>query len=208
MIKKTKVTEDHELKEKFVVDVNTPGHDARGSATPLFHRTRMDLIGREKGRCWISGLTAKELGAPLEAHHHPIERSFAERIDWSAFAKDCQAGMWGPYAKGFDWTGFFAGAVTIIAEDTGLPYLKIADPYLFVDNMLVNGMLLGKQFHTGPNEGTHYLPWPLMLAQKYLAEGFRFSSKEVIHHALPVDESGATSNKNEPETMPTGPSPE
>ena len=102
--KNTPVTDDHEQKDTIAVDVIVPGHDARGSATPLFHKTRLQLIEREKGKCWLSGMTAKQAGAPLEAHHYPVERCFAERWDWTRFSKDCQAGHWGPYAKAFDWT--------------------------------------------------------------------------------------------------------
>ncbi len=180
--KSTPVTSDHGLKETLKVDYNTPGHDPRGDATPLFRKTRQSLIEREKGRCWLSGMTAEESGAPLEAHHYPVERSFAERWDWVRFAKDCQAGQWGQGAKDFDWVNFFVGAEQITAEDTGLPYLKVSDPYLFVDNMLVNGRLLAKKYHTGLDEGVHTLPEPVFLAQKYLAEGYKFSDVEIIHH--------------------------
>lgn len=181
--KRTPVTDDHELKETLVVDYNTPGHDARGPATPLFHSTRLQLIARERGRCWLSGMTAAEAGAPLEAHHYPVERSFAEGWDWPRFAKDCQSGRFGQYAQGFDWVAFFVGAQTVIREDTGKPYVKVADPYLFTDNMLVNGMLLAKQFHTGPDQGKHTVPDSIWLAQGYLAEGFKFSDIEIIHHS-------------------------
>ena len=79
----------------IVVDVLLPGHAPR-KATALFERTRKLLIEREGARCFVSRMTAEELGAPLEAHHHPIERCFAEIINWSAFSEDCKAGHWGP----------------------------------------------------------------------------------------------------------------
>jgi hypothetical protein len=176
------VTQDHEQKDTLAIDVIEPGHDPRGGASPLFKRTRLALLEREHGRCWLSGMTAEESGHPLEAHHHPVERCFTERWDWPRFAADCKAGEWGVHAQAFDWDGFFAGSTTIIANDTGKPYVKVRDPYLFVDNMLVNGRLLAKQFHTTPNEGIHNLDGPRFLAEKYLAEGFKFSSIEVIHH--------------------------
>ncbi|MDB5777625.1 MAG: hypothetical protein JWP38_3758 [Herbaspirillum sp.] len=159
------VTEVHEEKNTFQVDVNIPGHDPRVS-TPLFHRSRLALIAREGGRCWISGMTAEEAGHPLEAHHHPIERSFATMIDWARFSKDCLAGMWGAHAQAFDWTSF-----------------DPADPYMFVDDMTVNGVLLAKQFHIGKDEGTHCLPYPVWVAQKYGIEGYKFSDVEIIHHS-------------------------
>lgn len=186
---KKPVTQDHELKETLTVDYNTPGHDPRGAATLLFTRTRLELIERERGRCWLTGMTAAESGAPLEAHHYPVERSFAEGWDWPRFAKDCQAGRFGPYAKSFDWVAFFVGSQTIQREDTGKPFVKVVDPYLFVDDMRVNGMLLAKKFHTGPDEGKHTLPDPVWLAQGYLAEGFKFSDFEVVHHSQEIEES-------------------
>jgi hypothetical protein len=172
------VTEIHEEKNTFQVDVNIPGHDARGAASALFVRTRKQLIEREAGRCWLSGLTAEQLGAPLEAHHYPIERCFAEGIDWVRFSNDAKFGHWGPYAQGFDWTKFFDGAAP---GATGC--LVPVDPYLFVDDMTVNGRLLGKQYHTGKDEGIHDLPEPVWLAQKYMVEGYKFSAVEVVHHA-------------------------
>jgi len=62
-------------------------------------------------------------------------------------------------------------------------FLKVADPYLFVDDMTVNGKLLAKQFHIGNDEGIHDLPMPVYLAQGWLVEGYKFSSIEIIHHA-------------------------
>lgn len=161
------VTELHEEKETLVVDINIPGHEAR-TTTALFVRTKKLLIEREGGRCFVSGQTAEESGHPLEAHHHPIERSMAEMIDWHLFAIDCKAGLWGVHAQAFDWNAFFA--------------CDPIDPYRFVDDMTVNGMLLAKQFHTGQDAGLHYLPFPLWIAQKYGKEGYQFSASEVIHH--------------------------
>ena len=185
--KRAAVTDDHEAKETLALDIYVPGHEARGSATPLFLRTRKELIARMRGRCWVSGMTAEESGHPLEAHHYPIERCFATAIDWPRFAKECQAGEWGPYAKAFDWVAFFVGCKTVVRADTGLPYVEVADPYLFVDDMTVNGRLLAKQFHIGKNEGVHGTTEPYLIAQKYLAEGYKFSDFEVIHHAQEDD---------------------
>lgn len=182
----TDVTQTHEEKETLVVDVLLPGHAPR-KETALFEHSRKLLIQREGGRCFISGMTADELGEPLEAHHHPIERCFAEIIDWSRFAADCKAGHWGPHAQAFDWDKFFAGAkaVTVAAETPLHPhttYLVPADPYLFVDDMTVNGLLLGKQFHTVKDAGIHALPFPIWIVQKYAREGYQFTPTEVIHH--------------------------
>lgn len=157
----------HEEKETLVVDVLLPGHDPR-TTTSLFRHSREKLIEREGGRCFVSNMTADELGAPLEAHHHPIERCFAECIDWPRFAADCKRGLWGPHAQAFDWDAFLS------AE----PF----DPYRFVDDMTVNGVLLGKQFHTAKDAGIHMLPFPIFIVQKYAIEGYKFSSTETIHH--------------------------
>jgi hypothetical protein len=179
------VTEVHEEKNTFQVDVNLPGADPRVS-TPLFIRTRKLLIEREGGRCWLSGQTAEESGHPLEAHHHPVERSFANMWDFGRFSEDCIKGHWGPHAQAFDWAGFLKDATPVsitLADGSVKSHLKVKDPYLFVDDMTVNGLLLSKPFHTGGDEGIHLLPFPVYLAQKYGFEGYQFSSIEIIHHA-------------------------
>lgn len=145
--------EIHEEKNTFQVDVNIPGHAARVT-TPLFRKSRLHLIGRDKG-CWVCGCTA----APLEAHHYPIERSFAEMIDWSPgsqIRKDFPNFGWGSFDE--------------------------SDPYSFVDDMNVNGRLLCKAHHIGKDEGVHALPEPVWTAQRYGKEGYRFSAIEIIHH--------------------------
>jgi len=186
------VSDNHEQKETLSVDVIIPGHNPRGAATPLFIRTRKELLVREEAECWLSGMTADDARAPLEAHHYPVERCFAEAWDWVQFSKECIAGHWGPYAQAFDWAAFFVGATTVtVAADLSDPsspvpeysYLKVTDPYVFVDDMTVNGRLLAKQFHTGKDEGVHNLPEPVWLAQKYLVEGYKFSPSEIIRHA-------------------------
>lgn len=161
----TDVTHIHEEKETLFVDVNIPGHEAR-TATALFRNSKQKLIEREGGRCWVCGATAEESGHPLEAHHHPIERSLANMIDWDRFEADCHAGLWGETAKNFDWANF-----------------DPANPYTFVDDMTVNGELLCKAHHIGKDEGKHDLPFPLWIAQKYGIDGYKFSSIEIIHHA-------------------------
>ncbi|PVX61219.1 hypothetical protein [Paraburkholderia unamae] len=181
-----KITKAHTEKETLTVEVNIPQHEER-KATALFEHSRKQLIEREGGRCFISGMTAEELGAPLEAHHHPIERCFADCTDWSRFANDCKAGHWGPHAQAFDWNRFFEGAkqMTIAAETPLHPdthYLIPVDPYLFVDDMTVNGLLIGKRFHTMADSGIHTIPFPDWIAQKYEVEGYQFSPTEAIHH--------------------------
>lgn len=158
------VEEIHEQKETCVVDVFLPGHEPR-TTTALFSRSKKLLVAREGGRCAVCGRTDAESGHPLESHHHPIERSLANMIDWPRFQKDCEAGLWGKYAEAFDWSTFSAG-----------------DPYSFVDDQTVNGLLLCADHHRGKDEGIHWMPFPYFVAQRYGKEGYRFSPTEVIHH--------------------------
>jgi hypothetical protein len=158
------VTDIHEEKNTFTVDVNLPGHEVR-TTTPLFERTRKQLMARGLGghnRCYVCNQTAAEVGQPLEAHHFPIERSFANMID---FGLDSVLRRDFPH---FDWAHF----------DAQVPM----DPYLFVDDMTCNGLPLCKPHHTGKNEGVHTLPHPVWVAQRYGLEGYKFSDVEIIHH--------------------------
>jgi hypothetical protein len=157
------MTQAHTERETLSVEVNIPEHQDR-TTTALFTRTRRLLIEREGARCSICNATAAESGHPLEAHHHPIERSLAEMIDWERFKLDAQSGYWGPHIKAFDWDNF-------------------TDWVQFVDDMTVNGLLLCKTHHTAKDSGIHTMPFPLYIAQKYAKEGYVFSSTEVIHHA-------------------------
>jgi hypothetical protein len=158
------VTQIHAERETLAVEVNIPGHEAR-VATSLFERTKKQLLVREQGRCYICGATAETSGHPIESHHHPIERSLANMIDWARVQRDCTAGMWGPHAQSFDWSTF-----------------DPADPMRFVDDQTVNGVLLCKAHHTGKDEGIHAMPYPLWLAQKYGRDGYQFTPSEIIHH--------------------------
>ena len=164
------VTETHDEKETLHVEVLLPGHDERGSASSLFVHSKKQLAARDGNRCWICQRTPDEAG-PLESHHAFIERSTAMGIDWSLVRRDCEAGEFGmtqgqrDAAKAFDWSGF-----------------DPANPYAFVDNQLVNGVLLCKEHHTHLDSGIHTVPYPLFLFQRYAREGYQFSAAEVIHH--------------------------
>jgi hypothetical protein len=149
------VTQVHEQTETLTVDVNIPGHEER-TTTALFRNSKKALVLRESGRCFICGCNAEETGHPMEAHHHPIERSMANMIDWELVK---------PFFPHFDWSSF-----------------DPADPYTFVDDMTVNGLLLCKAHHTGKDEGIHDMPYPLWIAQKFGREGYQFSPIEAIHH--------------------------
>lgn len=154
-----KVEQDHELSETLTVDVITPGHEPR-KTTELFRKSKDELkASQHPPCCWICGRTEAELGAPLEAHHDGIERSFAEgEIDWERVKADF---------PNHDWSTFDA-----------------ADPYTFVDDMSPNGqgLLLCKEHHTGKDTGIHNIPFPLWRLQRYLKDGAKWSPNIVIHH--------------------------
>jgi hypothetical protein len=160
----TTLTQGHSEKETLSVDINIPTHTARGNATPLFSKSRLQLIDREAGKCWVCQQTKEQVGS-LEAHHHPIERCFAEGLDWDRFKADALNGVWGQRVEQFDWASF--------SKD---------DPYKFVDDMTVNGLLLCKQHHTHLDSGVHTLPYPMWIAQKYLPTGYQYNKDEVIVH--------------------------
>lgn len=146
------------------VDVFIPDHAPRKRSS-LFVRTRKDLIEREAG-CYVCGKDAEESGVALEAHHHPIEWCMAGMIDWDLFRSDCEVGIWGKAAQAFDWSSFCP-----------------SNPYTFVDDMRVNGMLLCKDHHTCDDQGIHMLPFPIWIAQKYGKDGYRFAENAIIDHA-------------------------
>lgn len=152
------VTEIHEEKNTLQVDVNIPGHERRVT-TALFTSSRKELL-KISCRCFICNDTAEQSGAPLEAHHYPVERSFAEMVDWSEGSAIRMA------FPSFDWANF-----------------DPSDPYKFVDDMRVNGLILCKRHHTGKDQGVHFLPHPIWLAQKFGKDGYQFSDIEIIHHS-------------------------
>jgi hypothetical protein len=146
----------HNFRQTILIDVYLPAHEER-TTTYLFEKTRKQLIERENGKCHICGRTEEQSGHPLEAHHHPIERSLTNSVDWNLVRKDF---------PDFDWNEF---------DEKG-------DPYLFVDNMLVNGMLLCKDHHTGLNEGIHFTTYPFFIIQRYMKSGYKYSDTETITH--------------------------
>ena len=159
------VTETHDLKDTFSIEVETPGHDPRGAASELFKQSKKAIftsapvlcIHPMAGRCFICNATEAELGEPLEAHHFGIEWSFANAsINWDLIKIDF---------PNFDWKDF-----------------DPEKPMTFVDDMTAQGLLLCKKHHTGKDEGIHNLPFTLWYAQRYLKDGYKFSDLEVIHH--------------------------
>jgi hypothetical protein len=166
-------TQDHDQAETLKVEVIIPGHEPR-TTTELFRRSRAQLLA-ECPWCAICGATAEESGHPLEAHHHPIERSLANMVDWGRFADDAKRGLWGDKAAAFDWSAFHPDQWET-----------------FVDDMTVNGLMLCKAHHTGGDEGIHALPFPLWIAQRYGREGYRFSAVEIIHHHDEADHAQKT----------------
>ncbi len=155
------MTDAHEEKETLHVEVDIPEHADR-TETPLFERTRTELIARDKA-CWVCGTTKD-----LQAHHHPIERCMTGLVDWPRFIRDAEAGAYGPHAQAFDWQSF-----------------DQKDPYTFVDDMLHNGLLLCEEHHIGPDAGIHTVVYPLWIAQQFAKAGYRFSPTEKIIHEAP-----------------------
>jgi hypothetical protein len=157
--------DDREQKETLQVDVDLP-HDEVARAAPLFERSKKMLmehdvklvfeLDRPAGRCFICQKTEAEVG-PLEAHHFALEHCFMDAtLRWDLIKADFPSYDW----KNFDPT----------------------HPEMFVDQMVSSGLLLCKLHHTGKDAGIHYLPFPLWLVQRYLADGIRFSPTEIIHH--------------------------
>lgn len=159
------VQDTHEEKETLSVDVYLPGHEPR-TTSPIFCHSRLMLLQRDGSSCRQCGVHDG-----LEAHHSPIERAFADGVDWAIVRAICESGEWGwtqaqrDAAKAFDWTEF-----------------DPADPYIFIDNMLVNGMLLCKDHHIRKDTGIHALPHPIWEFQRFAKEGYVFSTDETIHH--------------------------
>ena len=153
----SKVAGTHEQKVTIGTDINLPDHEERVTTSKFTH-TKKQLVDKVGGRCWVCGRTEEESGHPMEAHHYPIERSLAEGVDWNIVRKDFPE---------FDWKTFD----------------EKNDPYFFVDDMTVNGLLLCKMHHTGVNAGIHFMPHPLWVIQRYLKEGYQYTSTETIHHS-------------------------
>ena len=179
------VDQVHEEINTFQVDVFLPGHAARVT-TALFKKSRLWLLDHVAGRCWICLRTAEETGHPIEAHHYPIERSFAEMIDFSPdspIRKDFPDFDWEKFSIGATWEDVPAWTDPDSGEQVPpCQWYRPADPYLFVDDMKVNGRALCKPHHIGKDEGVHGLPEPVWLAQRYAMDGVRFSKVEIIHH--------------------------
>lgn len=159
------VNDVHDLKDTLTVEVETPGHEARGAASALFKSSKKAIftnapvlsIHPAPGRCFICNATEEELGAPLEAHHFGIEWSFSNAsINWELIKQDFPS---------FNWKDF-----------------DESNPMTFVDDMTAQGLLLCKEHHTGRDAGIHNLPFTLWYAQRYLKDGYKFSDLEVIHH--------------------------
>jgi len=74
--------------------------------TPIYARTHKQRVAVDN-RCWVCRRTAEESGHPRETHHHPIERSLAEMIDFELVQADCVAGEYGDAARQFDREDFW-----------------------------------------------------------------------------------------------------
>lgn len=153
----------HEIKKTIVEDVYVEDHDPRVT-TALFERTRKALIDAG-GRCWICNKPHTHED-PLELHHSVLERCLMGEIDYgpgSNIRKD---------HPNFDWDHFDPN-----------------DPASFVDDALVNGLLLCKLHHTG-QLGIHSMTYPEFEAQRYMKEGTPIIPGHVVHF-YPDDDKAA-----------------
>ncbi len=179
------VEKTHEQKETLSVDVFEPGHDPR-TVTATFRDSKRELehlFTNDDARCFICNANAAEAGEPLEAHHVVIERCFANGVDWDLVKAFFGSGepevlkslassthpmlQWIHRLFSFDWENFDPKSEK--------------DTYDFIDNMMVNGLMLCKKHHTGKDEGIHDLPFPIYIFQKFARPGYKFSRDEVIH---------------------------
>ena len=152
------VTEMHEEKNTFQIDVNIPGHEPR-KASALFERTRKEFMDKVGHKCFICGANEAEAGEPLQLHHKIIERCYAE--------------------AGIDWD-----AVKVLAPEFPWDTFDGSNPYLFVDNCHYNGIVLCRKHHTMKDSGIHELPFNIWIMQRLLKNGYQFSTSEKIEHFL------------------------
>lgn len=159
------VTETHEEKLTILDDVNLPGHDER-STTPLFTRTRHELMKLENGLSFVTGKTEAEAGGPHEAHHFFIERCLTEGVDWAEFCK------------------YIARLKRLVdrADAFCQANPNLTDVMTFVDDMTVNGMLIEKLLHTGKGSGIHDLTFPHWQFWNYGKDGYQFTSAVKVYH--------------------------
>jgi hypothetical protein len=162
-------TPAHIDKSTLTVAFYDPEH-AQRITTPLFTRTRDEVLAKEPV-CFMCGQPASVVGS-LELHHNCVERMFAEIIDWNLIKDAALAGEVGwtedqrKLNKEFDWDSFM----------NSVPF----DPYVWVDNMHLNGIPICKPHHTGQNEGIHNVDYPRWLAQRYVKSGYKISDQYVV----------------------------
>ena len=168
------VTQNHEEKETLVIDVTLPGHDARVT-TPLFVRTREQMLAKIGDRCEISGAPESECG-PIEFHHLWVERCLSTAVDkrrlyrWLHLLRD-------KAQSAIDW-------FDIQLKSKTFDEIDIMD---FTDDMTANGMGICKRLHTGKGEGIHFLPFPLWQFWGIGKVGFKFDGNDSV-----IDEQNGT----------------
>jgi len=70
----------HAVSRTLHETVYTPTHPQRGSSSSEFQASK-DALEKESPTCYICGRTAEQSGAPLEAHHVPLEWSLKNSAD-------------------------------------------------------------------------------------------------------------------------------
>ena len=159
----TIITAAHEDKETFTEDFNVPAHEQR-ETTPLFTRTRHEVLTRDGAKCFCCGLTEAQTGKPLEAHHWLIERCLAAAVNWREFC----------------W--FIANLKKLVdaAYDFCQKNPNLTNVMDFVDNMTVNGMLLCKEHHTAKGTGIHRTTFSFWLLQCFGLDGYKYTDDEIL----------------------------
>ena len=159
------VKQTHEEKKTLTEDVFIPGHDPR-ETTPLFTRTRLEMLKREGNRCMVCGREPGECG-PIESHHYLGERALANDIDWPVFEAWVR-----------NLHRLLGYAVAWMDQHPGGP----ADIMDFIDDQMVNGMPLCKEHHTGSDSGIHMMDFPLFEGQAIAKAGIKYTPGETIIH--------------------------
>jgi hypothetical protein len=134
----------------------TPGHAPRKESA-LFARSRDELIHDHGFGCFIANGECDH-ASPLEAHHHFVEWSKTNAVDWAKLAEAARAHHLVNPQNGDDLYNVDWEAVK-------------RDPASFVDSTF-NLVILCSVHHRDPSNGIHHIPSSLWLLQKYARDGF------------------------------------
>lgn len=145
----------HVVHQKIDIEVQYPDHSIRKDS-PLFLRSRKQLLVKKNTPCYVCGITYAKGGA-MEAHHCCVEWAASNGIDWNKVKADT---LYNPHFGNvsqaqFDWDA--------VAKDSTL----------FVDS-IYNLMSLCTEHHRSTRYGIHFIPYPIWVLQKWPLTGFEF----------------------------------